>query len=445
MLDDLSVVTEHFLKKTVIKVVGCGGGGSNAVNRMIDSGLQNVEFIVVNTDLQALESSQAPKKIGIGSKVTGGLGAGGKPEVGEKAALEDEDQIINALKGANMVFVTAGMGGGTGTGAAPIVAKAAKSLGALTVGVVTKPFNFEGKVRKRNAEEGIKRLHDEVDSLIVIPNQNLLKILPAETPIKQAYLTADDVLRQGVQGISEVITNPGLINLDFNDVCTTMEGKGDAIMGVGVGTGKNRAVDAALQAIDNQLLENKNIEGAKNILINITSGESFSPMEVEEVANIVSGAADPEVNLIYGHVIDPNMDEGVSVTVIATGFSKVEDDYKPLEAEPVSDTESKIDSEPKQDSSKNSPNINPRYPWTTSYGNGDTIGDKTLERPDKTVIAPSGFERIKQPEGNIPFEFPVKSGEEVPTREEKKHTSGVINIESKIDYETPSIYRKNKS
>ena len=324
MLDDLSVVTEPFLKQTVIKVVGCGGGGSNAVNRMIDSGLQNVEFIVVNTDLQALQNSQASKKIGIGSKLTGGLGAGGKPEVGEAAALEDEEQIVNVLKGANMVFVTAGMGGGTGTGAAPIVAKVAKSLGALTVGVVTKPFSFEGKVRMRNAEEGIRRLHDEVDSLIVIPNQNLLNILPNDTPIKKAYLTADDVLRQGVQGISEVITKPGLINLDFNDVRTTMEGKGDAIMGVGVGSGKNRAVDAATQAIDNRLLENTHIEGAKNILINITSGESFSPKEVEEVANLVSGAADSEVNLIYGHVIDPNMEDEVYVTVIATGSSTAE-------------------------------------------------------------------------------------------------------------------------
>ena len=331
MLDDLSVVTEPFLKQTVIKVVGCGGGGSNAVNRMIDSGLQNVEFIVVNTDLQALQNSQASKKIGIGSKLTGGLGAGGKPEVGEAAALEDEEQIVNVLKGANMVFVTAGMGGGTGTGAAPIVAKVAKSLGALTVGVVTKPFSFEGKVRMRNAEEGIRRLHDEVDSLIVIPNQNLLNILPNDTPIKKAYLTADDVLRQGVQGISEVITKPGLINLDFNDVRTTMEGKGDAIMGVGVGSGKNRAVDAATQAIDNRLLENTHIEGAKNILINITSGESFSPKEVEEVANLVSGAADSEVNLIYGHVVDPNMEDEVSVTVIATGFSTAEPVAEPVE------------------------------------------------------------------------------------------------------------------
>lgn len=339
MLDDLSVVTEPFLKQTVIKVVGCGGGGSNAVNRMIEAGLKNVEFVVVNTDLQALHSSKATKKIGIGSKLTGGLGAGGKPEVGEAAALEDEEQITNVLKGANMVFVTAGMGGGTGTGAAPVVAKVAKSLGALTVGVVTKPFDFEGKVRMNNAEEGIHRLHDEVDSLIVIPNQNLLKVLDKRTPIKQAFLTADDVLRQGVQGISEVITKPGLVNLDFNDVRTTMEGKGDAIMGIGVGSGDNRATDAATQAINNPMLEDSHIDGAKNILINITSGESFTPYEVDEVAGIVAAAADSEVNLIYGHVIDPDMNDDVTVTVIATGFT-VDSDIEQAEVvQPVSKPE----------------------------------------------------------------------------------------------------------
>lgn len=324
MLDDLSVVSEPLLKQTVIKVVGCGGGGSNAVNRMIEAGLQNVEFIVVNTDLQALHSSKATKKLGIGSKLTDGLGAGGKPEVGEAAALEDEEQIQNILKGANMVFVTAGMGGGTGTGAAPVVARIAKSLGALTVGVVTKPFDFEGKVRMRNADGGIQRLHEEVDSLIVIPNQNLLKVLPRQTPVTEAFLTADDVLRQGVQGISEVITKSGLVNLDFNDVRTTMEGKGDAIMGIGEGSGDNRATDAATQAINNPMLEDSHIDGAKNILINITSGANASIYEVDEVAKIIGAAADPEVNLIYGHVIDNNMQDSMTVTVIATGFTSQE-------------------------------------------------------------------------------------------------------------------------
>ena len=325
MLEGLSVESaESMMKPTVIKVVGCGGGGSNAVNRMIENGLANVEFIVINTDLQALGHSQAHRTIGIGSKITGGLGAGGKPSVGEAAAHESEDLIKDALQGANMVFVTAGMGGGTGTGAAPIVARVAKQLGALTVGVVTKPFEFEGRVRISNAEEGIRKLHEEVDSLIVIPNENLLKTMDRRTPVKQAFLKADDVLRQGVQGISDVITKPGLINLDFNDVRTTMEGKGDAIMGIGVGTGDNRATDSASQAIDNPLLEDSRIDGAKNILINITSGEDFSLLEVGEVANIVKAAADPDVHVIYGHVIDPAMEGSVSVTVIATGFNDPE-------------------------------------------------------------------------------------------------------------------------
>ncbi len=320
MLEGLSVErAESMMKPTVIKVIGCGGGGSNAVNAMIANGLTNVDFIVINTDLQALGKSSA-RPIGIGSKITGGLGAGGKPSVGEAAARESEDLIKEALQGANMVFVTAGMGGGTGTGAAPVVAKVAKELGALTVGVVTKPFEFEGNVRKKNAEEGIRKLHEEVDSLIVIPNENLLKIIDRRTTVQQAFLKSDDVLRQGVQGISDVITKPGLINLDFNDVRTTMEGKGDAIMGIGIGSGDNRATDAASQAIDNPLLEDSRIDGAKNILINITSGEDFSLLEVGEIANIVKAAADPDVHVIYGHVIDPAMEGNVSVTVVATGF-----------------------------------------------------------------------------------------------------------------------------
>ena len=255
---DFSIVDDKIGEKaanpTVIKVIGVGGGGSNAVNRMIDAGIKNVEFIVANTDLQALSGSRAPKKIGIGSKLTGGLGAGGKPEIGEQAAEEDIDTIANMLKGADMVFVTAGMGGGTGTGAAPIIAKAAKENGALTVGVVTKPFDFEGKVKMRLADEGIAKLHEQVDTLIVIPNQNLLRIVDKTTPIKQAFLIADDVLRQGVQGISDLITQPGEVNIDFADVRTTMEGKGDAILGVGKGEGENRAVDAATAAINNPLL-----------------------------------------------------------------------------------------------------------------------------------------------------------------------------------------------
>ncbi len=321
---DFSIVDDKIGEKaanpTVIKVIGVGGGGSNAVNRMIDAGIKNVEFIVANTDLQALSGSRAPKKIGIGSKLTGGLGAGGKPEIGEQAAEEDIDTIANMLKGADMVFVTAGMGGGTGTGAAPIIAKAAKENGALTVGVVTKPFDFDGKVKMRLADEGIAKLHEQVDTLIVIPNQNLLRIVDKTTPIKQAFLIADDVLRQGVQGISDLITQPGEVNIDFADVRTTMEGKGDAILGVGKGEGENRAVDAATAAINNPLLEDSHIEGAKNILVNITSGDTLSLAETNEIVDTISQTADPEVHIIYGQTIDSSMGDAVAVTVIATGF-----------------------------------------------------------------------------------------------------------------------------
>jgi cell division protein FtsZ len=307
---------------TVIKVIGCGGGGSNAVNRMIESNIENIEFIVLNTDLQALSLSKALKRIAIGQKVTGGLGAGGKPEVGEEAAKEDTETITNVLKGANMVFVTAGMGGGTGTGSAPIVAKIARELGALTVGVVTTPFEFEGKVRMQLAEEGIKKLHAEVDSLIVIPNQQLLKVVDKKVPIRQAFRVADDVLRQGVQGISTIITKAGEVNTDFADVTSAMKGQGDAILGVGIGEGENRAVDAATAAINNKLLENSHIDGAKNVLINICSSEDLSLQETEEIAKIITASADSRVRVFWGQVIDPDMGDTVSVTVIATGFNR---------------------------------------------------------------------------------------------------------------------------
>ena len=319
---DFSVVDvgESVVSPTVIKVVGAGGGGSNAVNRMIDAGIANVQFIVANTDLQALNKSKAELKLGIGSKLTGGLGAGGRPEVGEKAAQEDSETIANALKGADMVFVTAGMGGGTGTGSAPVIAKIAKEQGALTVGVVTKPFAFEGKVKMKLAEDGIEKLRAEVDTLIVIPNQHLLSIVDKKTPIKQAFLLADDVLRQGVQGISDIITGLGEVNCDFADVKTAMEGKGDAILGIGEGHGDNRAVDAATNAINNPLLEDSRIEGAQNILINITGGEDFSLMEAEEIINIINASADPNVFMKYGVVIDSELTDKLLVTVIATGF-----------------------------------------------------------------------------------------------------------------------------
>lgn len=333
---NIEVVEERSASPTIIKVIGAGGGGSNAVNRMIACGLQNVQFIVANTDLQALNQSQAAAKLPLGSKLTAGLGAGGKPEVGEKAALEDKDMIANALKGADMVFVTAGMGGGTGTGAAPVIAQVARDLGALTVAVVTKPFEFEGRYKMRLAEEGIAKLREAVDTLIVIPNQHLLKIVERRTPIKEAFLIADDVLRQGVQGISDLITVPGIINIDFADVRTTMQGQGDALMGVGLGSGDNRAVDAATNAINNPLLEDCRIEGAKRILVNVTGGEDLSLTEFQEVVSIITANADANALIIAGNAQDPVMNDRVQVTVIATGFqteaaSRVEEAVRPAE------------------------------------------------------------------------------------------------------------------
>ncbi len=313
-------MNEGIADPTVIKVIGVGGGGSNAVNRMIESGLKKVDFIAVNTDMQALKLSKAQTKLPIGSKLTGGLGAGGVPETGEKAAQENRDDIENILRGADMVFITAGMGGGTGTGAAPVVADIARASGALTVAVVTKPFDFEGRRKMQLAEEGIEKLREAVDTLIIIPNQYLMKIVEKKTPIKAAFLMADDVLRQGVQGISELITVTGEINIDFADVRTIMKGRGDALMGIGVGSGENRAVDAATNAINNPLLEDARIEGAKGILINVTGGEDLSLSEYDEVIKIVTANADEDALIIPGQTINPEMEGEIQVTVVATGF-----------------------------------------------------------------------------------------------------------------------------
>jgi cell division protein FtsZ len=302
-----------------IKVIGVGGGGNNAVNRMIAAGLQGVEFISVNTDAQALLLSQAPYRIQIGEKLTKGLGAGANPEVGEKAAQESREELLKALKGADMIFITAGMGGGTGTGAAPIVAECAKEVGALTVGVVTRPFGFEGRRRQSQAERGIAKLKEAVDTLITIPNDRLMQVVDKRTSIVEAFRIADDVLRQGVQGISDLIAVPGLINLDFADVKTIMQETGSALMGIGVGSGDNRAVAAAEAAIKSPLLETS-IEGAKGVLLNITGGASLGLFEVNEAAEIIARAADPEANIIFGAVIDETYDDQVRVTVIATGF-----------------------------------------------------------------------------------------------------------------------------
>lgn len=322
-----------------IKVIGVGGGGSNAVNRMIAAGLKGVEFICVNTDAQALALSNANKKIQIGEKLTKGLGAGANPEIGEKAAEESKSKILDVLQGADMIFVTAGMGGGTGTGAAPIVAEVAKELGALTVGVVTKPFTFEGRKRMLQAEKGTSNLKNKVDTLITIPNDRLLQVVDKQTSIVEAFRIADDVLRQGVQGISDLIAVPGLINLDFADVKTIMVETGSALMGIGVGQGDSRAADAARAAISSPLLETS-IEGAKGVLLNITGGSDLGLFEINEAAEIVAEAADPEANIIFGAVIDDNLEDEVRVTVIATGFEGqpeiVEKEVNQIEIKPFS-------------------------------------------------------------------------------------------------------------
>src|SRR5687767_441039 len=304
----------------VIKVVGVGGGGTNAVNRMIDAGLSGVEFIAANTDAQALQMTDADLKLHIGSTLTKGLGAGANPQIGQGAAAESRDDIKEALKGADMVFVTAGEGGGTGTGAAPVIAEIAKNeIGALTVGVVTRPFAFEGSQRARQAQEGIDRLREMVDTLIVIPNEKLLAMVERRTSILDAFREADNVLRQGVQGITDLITIPGLINLDFADVRAIMENAGSALMGIGTAQGENRASEAAKQAISSPLLE-ESVEGATGILLNITGGKDLGLFEVNEAAEIIHSATDPNANIIFGSVIDEQMGDDVRVTVIATGF-----------------------------------------------------------------------------------------------------------------------------
>ncbi|GIO26069.1 cell division protein FtsZ [Ornithinibacillus bavariensis] len=304
-----------------IKVIGVGGGGNNAVNRMIDHGVEGVEFIAANTDAQALNLSKAETKIQIGGKLTRGLGAGANPEVGKKAAEESREQLEEILQGADMIFVTAGMGGGTGTGAAPVIAQIAKDLGALTVGVVTRPFSFEGRRRSTQAISGIEALKNNVDTLIVIPNDRLLEIVDKNTPMLEAFREADNVLRQGVQGISDLIAKPGLINVDFADVKTIMFNKGSALMGIGIATGENRATEAAKKAISSPLLETS-IDGAHGILMNITGGTNLSLYEVQEAADLVTNAADDEVNVIFGSVINEDLKDEIIVTVIATGFDE---------------------------------------------------------------------------------------------------------------------------
>src|SRR5512144_2371342 len=316
-----------------IKVIGVGGGGSNAVNRMMDEGIKGVEFIAVNTDAQALMLTKAPSRVRLGDKLTRGLGAGGSPEIGRKAAEESADELYNVLKGSDMVFVTAGMGGGTGTGAAPIVAQIAKESGALTIGVVTRPFTFEGMRRLKSADEGINKLKEHADTLIAIPNDRLLQVADKRASLQDAFRLADDVLHQGIQGISELITIPGLINLDFADVRAIMSEGGAALMAVGTGSGDERAKKAAEDAISSKLLD-ITIDGARGVLFNVTGGPNMTLFEVNQAAAIIRETSHPDVNMIFGAVIDPNMGDDIRITVIATGFERSSMPRRALEPQP---------------------------------------------------------------------------------------------------------------
>src|ERR1041384_4167184 len=326
------IVEQPSLNNARIKVIGIGGGGGNAVNTMIGANLTGVDFMVANTDAQSLDKSEAPVRIQLGAMVTKGLGAGANPDVGRRAALEDQEKIKEYLSGADMIFITAGMGGGTGTGGAPVIARLAREVGALTVGVVTKPFIFEGKKRMRQAEEGIEELKASVDTLIVIPNQRLLSIAAKTTTMLEAFHKADDVLLQAVRGISDLIITPGLINLDFADVRTVMAEMGLALMGAAAASGENRAIEAAQKAISSPLLEDISIQGARGVLINITGGPDLCLHEVNEAASMIQEEAHDEANIIFGAVIDENMTDEIRITVIATGFGEVKEEKKPTPA-----------------------------------------------------------------------------------------------------------------
>lgn len=326
--------TDQESRKAKIRVVGVGGGGCNAVNTMISCALKGAEFVAANTDAQALNLSRAPLRLQLGTQLTRGLGAGADPRMGREAAIEDRDRIREALQGADMVFVTAGMGGGTGTGAAPVISEIARESGALTVGVVTRPFQFEGGRRLRQAEEGLRELAQACDTLLVISNQRLLEVVPRGTPLTQAFKIADDVLRQAVQGIADLIVVPGLVNVDFADVRTVMSYMGRAVMGMGSSSGEKRAVEAAYQAISSPLLEDMSIDGARGVLINISGGANLTLHEVTEASLIIQEAADPDANIIFGSVVDEAREDEVVVTVIATGFDAVQD-AAPVNAEAV--------------------------------------------------------------------------------------------------------------
>jgi len=390
---------EDVVSPVRIKVIGVGGAGCNALNTMITSGLARVDFIAANTDLQALDRSRASYKVQLGPERTRGLGAGAKPEVGKDSALESKEQIRECLEGADMVFVTAGMGGGTGTGAAPIVASIARELGILTVGVVTKPFSYEGHRRMMYADEGIRDLRRHVDTLLVIPNQRLLGIVDKATPLLEAFKVADDVLRQAIQGIADVITTTGHVNVDFADVRTVMSHTGRAVMGMGVARGTNRAIEAAQKAICSPLLEEGSVEGARGVLLNITGGPNMSLHEIEEAATIVQQTADAEANIIVGQVINPDIGDDLVVTVIATGFEREEQSVPvPVAAARTS-----------------------RTGQQTMTGAGQTMGERSYaERPFKDLDRPTYLRRMGDP------------------RESKEQTAAVTDDE----WDVPTFLRK---
>ena len=384
----------------VIKVIGVGGGGGNAINRMVDEGVTGVEFIAANTDVQALSSTKAETVIQLGPKLTRGLGAGGQPEVGRKAAEESEETLTEAISGADMVFITAGMGGGSGTGAAPVIARIAKDLGALTVGVVTRPFGFEGSKRGQFAVEGINQLREHVDTLLIISNNNLLEIVDKKTPLLEALSEADNVLRQGVQGITDLITNPGLINLDFADVKTVMANKGNALMGIGIGSGEERVVEAARKAIYSPLLETT-IDGAEDVIVNVTGGLDLTLIEAEEASEIVNQAAGQGVNIWLGTSIDENMKDEIRVTVVATGVRQenvekvvgVKTSNKPVhrESSHVQHVERHFDMEetaelPKTSSRRFETN------QTSAFGNWDLRRESIVRQTDSVVSPVERFE-----------------------------------------------------
>ena len=412
---DLSVVSP-----TVIKVVGCGGGGSNAVNRMIEANIQNVEFIALNTDLQALNKSIAQNRIAIGQKITQGLGCGGDPTIGEKAAEEDKEVITNILKGSNMVFVTAGMGGGTGTGSAPVVARIAKEMGALTVGIVTTPFSWEGRRRMDLALEGLKKLQDAVDSVIVIPNRKICEVFGETLSFVEQYRAADDLLRQSIEGMSTIITKYGTPNIDFADVRAAMKGQGTAIFGIGVASGENRAVDAATMAINNPLLEDTNIDGAKHFLINVCASKDFKLNELEEISKIVCASASKNYDLKPGIVVDESMGENISVTVIATGFNGmgVQQDEEEIAA-PVEETN------PVDTNTISAQDFDAILTGKSSDFENDTPGlFDNIDAPAEEAESPSqyaaSFKKVGVPAGNIDM-----NDVNIPAVMRKKHRNGI--------------------